>query len=44
MLKKLYNIINHVSVFENSKKINKPLSENNDIMIESTFWSTEINF
>ena len=26
------------------KEINKPLSENDHTMIESTFWSTEVNF
>ena len=27
-----------------NREINKPLSENDHTMIESTFWSTEINF
>ena len=39
----LYLII-HVPIINKSKEINKSLSENNEIMIESTFWSTEVNF
>ena len=30
--------------FENIKEINKSLTENDEIMIENTFWSTEVNF
>jgi len=30
--------------FEKIKEINKSLSENNNVTIEDTFWSTEVNF
>ena len=33
----------HVWVRKTNREINKPLSENDHNMIESTFWSTEIN-